>query len=97
MVAQVYKFIRVQELDIQKPGEFRPAVAQVLILLRPRCSTNVLVRINQQGAYHLTQRSIHKTHQFNNGDKVTHNGTTWVSTVDNNIWEPSVYGWEEVV
>lgn len=30
------------------------------------------------------------------GDKVTHNGKTWISTVDNNVWEPSVYGWKEV-
>lgn len=28
------------------------------------------------------------------GDKVTHNGKTWVSTVDANVWEPGVYGWE---
>ena len=30
------------------------------------------------------------------GDKVTHNGTTWVCTIDNNVWEPGVYGWDEV-
>lgn len=29
-------------------------------------------------------------------DKVTHNGKTWVSIVDNNVWEPGVYGWEEI-
>ena len=29
------------------------------------------------------------------GDKVTHNGKTWVSTVDGNVWEPGVYGWVE--
>lgn len=29
-------------------------------------------------------------------DKVTHNGKKWVSTVDSNVWEPGVYGWEEV-
>jgi hypothetical protein len=27
---------------------------------------------------------------------VTHNGSTWVSIVDNNVWEPGVYGWEKV-
>ena len=31
------------------------------------------------------------------GDKVTHLGKTWVSIIDNNIWEPSVYGWDEVI
>ena len=31
---------------------------------------------------------------YNIGDKVTHNGKTWVSDVDNNVWEPGVYGWK---
>lgn len=31
------------------------------------------------------------------GAKVKHNGKKWVSTVDSNVWEPSVYGWDEVV
>lgn len=30
------------------------------------------------------------------GDKVTHNEKHWVSTADNNVWEPGVYGWDEV-
>lgn len=29
-------------------------------------------------------------------DKVTHNEKKWTSTVDQNVWEPGVYGWEEV-
>ena len=33
---------------------------------------------------------------YKKGDKVTHNGKTWVSTADANVWEPGVYGWEEV-
>ena len=28
------------------------------------------------------------------GDKVKHNSKIWVSTVDNNVWEPGVYGWD---
>lgn len=30
------------------------------------------------------------------GDKVSHNGKHWTSTVNANVWEPGVYGWEEV-
>jgi len=30
---------------------------------------------------------------YMSGDKVRHNGTVWISTVDNNVWEPGVYGW----
>lgn len=32
---------------------------------------------------------------YNAGDKVSHNGTHWVSSVANNVWEPGVYGWDE--
>ena len=28
-------------------------------------------------------------------DKVLHNGKKWISIVDNNVWEPGVYGWNE--
>lgn len=34
------------------------------------------------------------TNAYMRGDKVTHGGQTWVSTCDNNVWEPGVYGWE---
>jgi hypothetical protein len=29
------------------------------------------------------------------GDRVTHNGFTWISTVANNVWAPGVYGWNQ--
>lgn len=36
------------------------------------------------------------TNPYMIGDKVRHNEKIWVSLVDNNVWEPGVYGWEEV-
>lgn len=36
------------------------------------------------------------TNPYMTGDKVTHNDKTWVSTVDNNVWEPGAYGWDEI-
>ena len=33
---------------------------------------------------------------YNKGDKVTHNGKTWVCTSDANVYEPGVFGWDEV-
>lgn len=32
---------------------------------------------------------------YNSGDKVSHNGKHWISDVNSNVWEPSVYGWTE--
>lgn len=40
------------------------------------------------------------TNPYAKGDKVTHNGKTWESLVNNNVWEPGVTGteslWKEV-
>lgn len=36
------------------------------------------------------------TNPYMKGDKVKHNGKTWVSDVDNNVWEPGIYGWSEI-
>lgn len=40
------------------------------------------------------------TNPYMKGDKVTHNGSTWESLVDNNVWEPGAVGteslWQEV-
>lgn len=32
------------------------------------------------------------TNPYMKGDKVKHNGKTWVSLIDNNVWEPGVTG-----
>ena len=36
------------------------------------------------------------TNPYMKGDKVTYREVTYVSTVDNNVWQPGVYGWEIV-
>lgn len=36
------------------------------------------------------------TDAYNTGDKVTYDGKHWVSTADSNVWQPGIYGWEEV-
>lgn len=35
------------------------------------------------------------TNPYTAGDKVQHNGKTWVSDIDNNVWTPGVFGWTE--
>lgn len=34
------------------------------------------------------------TNPYMTGDKVRHNEQIWISTIDNNVWEPGIYGWE---
>ena len=36
------------------------------------------------------------TNPYMTGDKVMHNGQTWISDVDGNVWEPGLYGWSVV-
>ena len=36
------------------------------------------------------------TNPYMKGDRVTHNGHTWESDYDNNVWEPGIYGWHIV-
>lgn len=36
------------------------------------------------------------TNPYMKGDKVTHNGATWESLVDNNVWEPGAVGAESL-
>lgn len=33
---------------------------------------------------------------YDEGDKVTHLEKKWVSIIPDNVWEPGIYGWEEV-
>lgn len=36
------------------------------------------------------------TNPYMRGDKVSYNGKTYESEVDNNVWAPGVYGWVEI-
>ena len=35
------------------------------------------------------------TNPYMMGDKVRHNEKIWISVIDNNVWEPGVWGWNE--
>jgi chitodextrinase len=36
------------------------------------------------------------TNPYMTGDKVMYDGKVWISTIDNNIWAPGAYGWNEI-
>ena len=36
------------------------------------------------------------TNPYQVGDKVSHNGKIWQNTIANNVWQPGVYGWNQV-
>ena len=37
------------------------------------------------------------TNPYMRGDRVSYNGKTYESEVDNNVWAPGVYGWVEII
>lgn len=39
---------------------------------------------------------VGSTDTYAKDSKVSHNEKHWISDVDNNVWEPGVYGWTEV-
>ena len=54
------------------------------------------VLIDPTGETILEWQQPDSTNPYMTGDKVTYNGVTYISIVDNNVWEPGVYGWEIV-
>lgn len=64
---------------------------------KPDVSTSLFAKVlipDEDAIYPWEQPN--STNPYMTGDKVTHNGKTWISIIDNNVWEPGVYGWEEV-
>ena len=55
------------------------------------------VLVDPNGENILQWQQPDSTNAYMTGDKVNHNGKTYVSVCDNNVWEPGVYGWEEIV
>lgn len=62
----------------------------------PAVSPSLWARVLVEDGKILPWEQPDSTNPYMIGDKVTHNGQTWISDVDYNTWEPGVYGWAEV-
>lgn len=58
----------------------------------PPTSPSLFVKVSIEEIPEWVQ-PVGSTDAYNKGDKVKHNGGTWISDVDGNVWEPGVYGW----
>jgi hypothetical protein len=47
------------------------------------------------GGIPIWTQPLGSTDAYQTGDVVEHNGKTWTSTCDANVWEPGVYGWTQ--
>lgn len=62
----------------------------------PPDSPSLWVRVdNPQEEWPEWVQPLGSTDAYAMGAKVSHNGKHWISDIDANIWEPSVYGWSE--
>lgn len=61
----------------------------------PDASPSLWARVLVEDGKILPWEQPDSTNPYMTGDKVTHNGSTWVSDVDYNTWEPGVYGWSD--
>jgi hypothetical protein len=46
------------------------------------------------GGYPIWTQPYGATDAYQKGDIVQHKDSLWISTCDNNVWEPGVYGWD---
>lgn len=79
----LYKVL--QEHTVQE--EWKPDVS-------PSLFAKVLV--DPTGETILEWQQPDSTNPYMKGDKVTHNGITYICDIDNNVWEPGVHGWSVV-
>jgi len=63
---------------------------------RPSETPSMWQRIgNPNDEIHQWRQPLGAHDAYQTGDKVLFDGNTWVSTHDNNIWQPGVFGWEK--
>ena len=62
----------------------------------PSATPSLWTRTHQEGEIPEWTQPLGATDAYSIGDKVKYSDKIWESTVDNNVWEPGVYGWTEV-
>ena len=74
------------------------------LLYHPKDVPALLVKVEDEGGEEIPSEEYPEWVQptgahdaYAQGAKVTHNGKKWTSNVENNVWEPGVYGWTEVI
>lgn len=63
----------------------------------PSETPSLWTRTHQEGEIPEWTQPLGATDAYSVGDKVKYSNKIWESTVDNNVWEPGVYGWTEVI
>lgn len=63
----------------------------------PSTSPSLWVRIdNPTEEWPEWIQPLGSTDAYSEGAKVSHNEKHWISNVNNNVWEPGIYGWNQI-
>lgn len=60
----------------------------------PNITPSLFTAIKEDYAEWIQPQGAHDSYM--KGDKVSYNEKVWQSNVDNNVWAPGIYGWEEI-
>ena len=99
-VGKAYKTGDVFSYGVNKDGE-----TQLYQVLQPHTSAAEwkpgeavslykAIGITPQG-YPIWTQPLGATDAYQKGDIVQDEGELWISTIDNNVWKPGVYGWKK--
>lgn len=63
----------------------------------PDVAVSLWVRVDDPSIEYPEWKQPQGAHDaYMKGDKCSHNGKRWISSIDSNVYEPGVYGWTEV-
>ena len=61
---------------------------------RPKDAVSLFVEVSIE-EWPAWKQPVGSSDSYMYGSKVTHSEKHWISNIDNNVWEPGVYGWDE--
>ena len=61
----------------------------------PDITVSLYKAIGVHGEYPIWSQPVGASDAYSAGDIVWYEDQLWISTTDNNVWAPGVYGWEE--
>lgn len=63
----------------------------------PKDAVSLWTRVDDPSIEYPEWVQPESTNPYMKGDKVSYQGKHYISLIDNNVWSPVTYGWEEVL
>ena len=92
-----------EELEKDKVVRYKEKLYKVLTLHKkqadwtPDVAVSLFVNISAPAVIDNWKQPLGAHDAYKKGDKVLYSGKVWINTIDNNVYQPGVYGWREEV